>query len=185
MRKFFILLFSLLLLQTGAACGAGKNCFEIPLDAFITRLTLAGARADYALDRKTIKNRYVEEAEERVVITSDTSVMMIIYCSSDFKKMKDIAVAYFTTDSEELSTGKDGDKNQSIPNEILFRKMCRQLLYALNAGMTEAEADKLLKKLGIQGEYIDCIQREIKTDKYTYMMKLSREGVLVMTVSHI
>lgn len=184
MRKILILLFSLLLIQGGTALGAEKSCFEIPVDAFTARLALAGARTNYALDRKTIKNRYVEE-EDRLVITSDSSVILIIYCDSELKKIKDLAVASFTMDSEDLSGGRKGEKKQDIPNEILFRKICKQLLYALNTGMAESEAEKLLNQLGIQGEYIDCVQREIKTGKYTYMMKLSREGVLVMTVSHI
>lgn len=185
MRKILILLFSLFLIQGGTALGAEKSCFEIPVDAFTARLALAGARTNYALGRKTIKNRYVEKAEDRIVITSDSSVMLIIYCDDELKKIKDLAVAYFTMDSEDLSGGRKGEKKQDIPNEILFRKICKQLLYALNTGMAESEAEKLLNQLGIQSEYIDCVQREIKTGKYTYMMKLSREGVLVMTVSHI
>ena len=182
MKKLFVLLFSIFLLQTAGAYASEKSYFEMPADSVLTRLAISGARTGKALDRDTIGARCTDREHHRIVISPDTSVLLILYCDSEFEHIRTAAEAYFTTDPDNESYNV---KRGQMSDETLFRKVCQQLIYTLNVGIAKEEAHRILKKLGTYDKYLDCVQREVTYGKYTYVMKLSREGVLVMAVSHV
>lgn len=183
MKKFVILLCCLLIFPCVGCNAYANSAFDHQVSSFLTKLTVANLRIRDGLTREMIYDYTTDTTNSRIIISPKSSVMLILYCDENLKKIKDIAVVYFTTDSDENQFQLK--KTKSIPNETLFRNMCLQTIYALNLGIPRTRAKNIMREIGTFDMYTDGKQRSFHLSSYEYIMKLSRDGMLIMTISPI
>ena len=59
------------------------------------------------------------------------------------------------------------------------------MIFALDNNMSNSEAEKTLKSIGIYGNMLDGIQRSSSVNGYRCMLKLSPGGMIMMVISKI
>ncbi|MEG1641649.1 MAG: hypothetical protein RR272_00905 [Synergistaceae bacterium] len=185
MRKIYILLTAILLLQSSVCFASDNYDSNISLNSFLKRLVLANARIENSFRRETIYDYQKFPDENKIVISQDTSIILMLYCDKTFTKLQNISVLFFTHDTDEKRGNFYFYGKKQKSEELLYRNVCKQVIFALNTGLSRKEARRILRAIGTYDKYLDCTQRSYTHADYKYIMKLSNDGVLIMNVSHI
>lgn len=182
MKKIFFavtIIFSSFVFCSSAFCSGGMG---ISKNSFINKLGYSSTLVFNGFSSSRIATGFQKTDKHNTVLEYNSSLMLIISETNNNREVKSIAVVYTIVDNEnELHYAKGGPPD----NDVVFENICKQIIFALNNRMTDSEATKILKSIGLYGSVLDGIQRSRTIDEYSYMMKLQPGGIIMLVVSRI
>lgn len=181
LKKIFIATLLLLLIFISPSYSSEKNGFTLTSESFLKRLSFAAARVPYGLTTDTIRKDIRMSKSGDFIIAHNTALMLLIKQKNYSHVIENIAVTFFYNDSE---TDKREGYRLSRDNETVFKNICMQVIFSLHPGMKATKAKEILNELGMQGKFLDGVQRSIIVDNYIYVARVQPNGVAVMLVLH-
>lgn len=181
LKKNFIATLLLLLIFVSPSYSSEQSGFTLTSESFLKRLSFAAARVPYGLATDTIRKDIRMSKSGDFIIAYNTALMLLIKQQNHSHVIENIAVTFFYNDSE--PDKKDGYR-LSQDNETVFKNICMQVIFSLHPGMKTAKAKEILNELGMQGKFLDGIQRSTVVDNHIYVARVQPNGVAVMLVLH-
>ena len=175
---FTVLLF-LLVFSQQADCSEGMG---ISPDLFLKRLGYSCIRVKNGISSAAIASGIQDSEGTKKVLECGGKLIMVLTGSEEGKDLMSVALLSFTDPHE--------DEKRSVPvpgsyENNRFVNICRQMIYSLDSGISETEADSALKSMGVYGNMLDGAQRSSLVKGYRCMLKLQPGGMLMMVISRI
>jgi hypothetical protein len=145
----------------------------ITREDFVKQLGEAFSRVHCGFSKKAIKEK-MQLTKNGAVIVYNSDVMLMMNDAEKSGTMKNAAIVYLTSNA-------GGINANSI---AVFADACIQTMSALDEGLTYSQTKEILNGLGAAGHMLDGIQRSIKLLSYRFMLRMHRNGVVVLAVSH-
>jgi hypothetical protein len=173
-------LLSLLVFSRQADCSEGMG---ISADIFLKRLGYACIRVGNGISNADIASCIQDPDGTVKILECGEKLMIVLTGSEGSKELMSVALLSF---ADSYGSEKKSVPAQESYENSRFVSICRQMIYSLDSGISEAEADGALKSMGIYGgNMLDGIQRSSLVKGYRCMLKLQPGGMLTMVISRI
>lgn len=174
MKKIFTAVLAAMLVVAAVSQGfcAGKD-MDITREDFVKQLGEAFSRVHCGFPKKVIKEK-MQPTKSGAVIIYNSDVMLMMNDAEKSEDMKSAAIIYLTSDA--------GGVNAN--SRTVFADACIQTISALDDGLNYSQTKEILNGLGADGQMLDGAQRSVKLQNYRFMLRMHRNGVAVLAVSH-
>ena len=149
---------------------------------FLNKMGYASTKIKDGISSVTIASETKNFGRSKKVIECSAKLMLVLTESEKENELLNVALMYL------VNSNTDGDKSTAISKSFennRFESICRQMIFALDNNMSNSEAEKTLKSIGIYGNMLDGIQRSSSVNGYRCMLKLSPGGMIMMVISKI
>ena len=138
-------------------------------DLFLKRLGYSCIRVKNGISSAAIASGIQDSEGTKKVLECGGKLNMVLTGSEEGKELMSVALLSFTDPHE--------DEKRSVPvpwsyENNRFVNICRQMIYSLDSGISETEADSALKSMGVYGNMLDGAQRSSLVKGYRCMLKL-------------
>lgn len=170
-RKIFILLLALALFAVPRAAEAETLGMSVPV--FVAHMGIAFERVKWGFAPEEIRERLVRTDDGNYAAEYSPEIFLYLYVEEGDDNINYIALS-FTVNAEASLKFVDGESQ--------YESLCRQLILALENGVTEAAATEILTELGLFGPVFDGAQRVERRDRYTYMTRYYDSSIMLLIV---
>ena len=181
LRKISLLaaLILVLVVSQEAFCSEGMG---ISPEYFLKKMGYACVKVKNGLSSVTIASGIQETAGYKQILECGNRIMLVLTGSDDGRELMSVALLYYMDlDPDEII---DPSVSRSYENSR-FENICRQMIFSLDNGISDSDAEKALRSIGIHGNMLDGIQRSSSVKGYSCMLKLQPGGMLMMVISKI
>jgi len=149
---------------------------------FLNKMGYASTKIKDGISSATIASGLQNFGRSKKVIECSAKLMLVLTESEKGNELLNVALMYL------VNSSTDGDKSTAISKSFennRFESICKQMIFSLDSSMSDSEAEKNLKSLGIYGNMLDGIQRSCSVNGYRCMLKLLQGGMIMMVISKI
>ena len=181
LRKISLItaLLLVLVLSQKALCSEGMG---ISPEHFLKKMGYACVKVKNGLSSVTIASGIQDTGGNKKILECGNRLMLVLTGSEDGRELMSVALLYFM----DVDSGRESNPSVSRSYEnSRFENICRQMIFSLDSGISDSDAEKALRSIGIQGNMLDGIQRSSPVKGYRCMLKLQPGGMLMMVISKI
>lgn len=178
MRRF-VFAVCLAVLFCGSPCRA-EGGIGFSGEVFLKRMAGVSYRVSHGFSVAQIAD--AEWGQDSVSLYYNRDIFLVINLTPPNGGVKNIFMVLATEDSD-LPPDEPVEEAPLAGAGEIFEDICRQMIYTLHPSIDEGGAEKLTGALGIEGEALDGIQRSACLEKYRYIARYNKDGMLVVVVS--
>ncbi len=149
---------------------------------FLKKMGYASTKVKDGISSVNIASGIQSFGKSKKALECSAKLMLVLTESEEGNELLNVALMYLA------NSYTDGDKSTAISRSFensRFENICRQMLFSIDTSMSDSEAEKILKSLGIYGNMLDGIQRSRSVNGFRCMLKLQPGGTIMMVISKI
>lgn len=178
MKKILTALFIITLFS--ATASAKEKGLGLTIPVFLTQMGIAEEKVEWGYPPSKIEEDLVITSPESYAAEYNSATVLFINMSHGGKTIRNVALSFIVSDR---NSSEEFKRSGLIGGEEQYRSLCTQLILALNPEMSAEEGHRILKKLGLFGPVLDGRQRYCRQGGLAYIMRLQKNGAIMLVIS--